>query len=133
MYQFRIKKSDRDLIQKLDSIDNRSLYLKNLILEDLNPSILSIKQIKEKIRPIMEKHKVKDVYLFGSYARGEANRDSDIDIYCDSGNLSTLWELSDFKEELINVLGKDVDIVTIGSQMSEYFKEQLKTDMIKLW
>lgn len=133
MYQFRIKKSDRDLIQKLDSIDNRSLYLKNLILEDLNPSILSIKQIKEKIRPIMEKHKVKDVYLFGSYARGEANRDSDIDIYCDSGNLSTLWELSGFKEELINVLGKDVDIVTIGSQMSEYFKEQLKTDMIKLW
>lgn len=133
MYQFRIKKSDRDLIQKLDSIDNRSLYLKNLILEDLNPSILSIKQIKEKIRPIMEKHKVKDVYLFGSYARGEANRDSDIDIYCDSGNLSTLWELSGFKEELINVLGKDVDIVTIGSQMSEYFEEQLKTDMIKLW
>lgn len=133
MYQFRIKKSDKDLIQKLDSIDNRSLYLKNLILEDLNPSILSIKQIKEKIKPIMEKHKVKDVYLFGSYARGEANRDSDIDIYCDSGNLSTLWELSDFKEELINVLGKDVDIVTIGSQMSEYFEEQLKTDMIKLW
>ena len=38
-----------------------------------------------------------------------------------------------FKEELIKALGKDVDIVTIGSQMDDFFKEQLDLDKIKLW
>ena len=28
----------------------------------------------------MEKHGIKEVYLFGSYARGEANNNSDVDI-----------------------------------------------------
>ncbi|MCR5309239.1 MAG: nucleotidyltransferase domain-containing protein [Bacilli bacterium] len=133
MYQFRVRKSDQELIQKLDEIKNRSLYLKNLILEDLNPSVLTIKQIKEKIKTVIEKHNIKDVYLFGSYARGEATKDSDVDIYCDSGNISSLWDLSSFKEELIKALGKDVDIVTIGSQMDDFFKEQLDLDKIKLW
>ena len=36
-------------------------------------------------------------------------------------------------EELKNALGKEVDVVTIGSQMQEYFKQQLEEDKIKLW
>ncbi len=34
----------------------------------------------------------KDVYLFGSYARGEANRNSDVDIYCDNDDIKPLRE-----------------------------------------
>ena len=132
MYQFRIKRSETKLIDKLDNISNRNNYLTNLILEDINPSILTIKEIKERIRPIMQKHGIQDVYLFGSYARGEANRDSDIDIYCDRGDVTTLWEQSIFEEELINALGKEVDVVTIGSQMHDFFRQQLEKDMIKI-
>lgn len=132
MYQFRVKKNNKGLINKLDNVPNKSKYITNLILEDIDPSILTIKQIKELIKPVMAKHKVKDVYLFGSYSRGEANRDSDVDIYCDSGNIKGLFELSSFKNELEDALGKSVDIVTIGSEMSDFFKEQLEKDMIKL-
>ena len=132
MYQFRVKKSDNELINKLDNIPNRNSYITSLILEDINPSVLTIKQIKERIRPIMAKHKVEDVYLFGSYARGEANSDSDVDLYCSSGDIETLYDEVSFIEELKIALGKEVDLVIIGSQMHDYFREQLEEDMIKL-
>ena len=132
MYPFRVKKSDTKLIEKLDTISNRNGYLTNLILEDIDPSILTIKQIKERIKPVMEKHGIKNVYLFGSYARGEANRNSDVDIYCDGGDVDTLWKHSDLQDELIEALGKDVDVITIGSQMHDFFRQQLEEDMIKI-
>ena len=132
MYPFRVKKSDKALIEKLDNVDNRNNYIRNLILEDINPSVLTIKQIRERIKPIMDKHKIKDVYLFGSYSRGEANSDSDIDLYCDEGDIKSLYDEVAFIEELENVLGKKVDLVTIGSKMHPYFKEQIEKDMLKI-
>lgn len=132
MYQFRIKKSEGKIIERLDSISNRNGYITSLIKEDVEPSILSIKQIKERIKPIIEKHSIKDVYLFGSYARGEANRDSDVDIYCSSGDLKSLYDEIDLIDELESALGKKVDLVTIGSKMSDFFKQQLEEDKIKI-
>ena len=132
MYQFRIKKSDSVLLDKLDNISNRNSYITNLILEDIDPSVLTIKQIKDRIKPVIEKYGIKDVYLFGSYARGEANRDSDVDIYCDSGNTESLFDEVGLKQDFEEALGKKVDVVTIGSKMHWYFKEQLEKDMIKI-
>ena len=43
--------------------------------------ILSIDEIRDKIRPICEKYKIEKVWLFGSYARGEAREDSDVDVH----------------------------------------------------
>ena len=132
MYPFRVKKSDTKLINKLESVSNRNSYITNLILEDIDPCILTIKQIKERIKPVIEKHGIKTVYLFGSYARGEANRNSDVDIYCDRGDVDTLWKHSALQDELIEALGKDVDVITIGSQMHDYFRQQLEEDMIRI-
>ncbi len=132
MYQFRIRKSDIDLINKLDSVQNRNSYITNLILNDIKSNVLSLKQIKEKIKPIIYKHKIKDVYLFGSYSRGEANELSDVDIYCDKGDLRTMYDEIDLIDELENALGKKVDLVTIGSSMQEFFKKQIEEDMIKI-
>ena len=81
----------------------------------------------------MLRHNIKDVYLFGSYSRGEANRDSDVDIYCDKGDVRSLYDEVGFKEELEAALNKKVDVVTIGSQMHDFFRQQLEKDLIKLW
>ena len=132
MYQFRVKKSDKVLITKLNSVSNRNVYIRDLIMEDINPSILTIKQIRERIKPIALKHDIKEVYLFGSYSRGEANRNSDIDLYCDEGDVDTLWKLSAFHDELREALGKDVDIVTIGSDLDEIFKNEIEKDMLRI-
>ena len=132
MYQFRVKKSDTDLIDKLDNVENRNAYLTNLVLNDIKPGILTIKEIKNRIRPVVEKHRIKDVYLFGSYARGEANENSDVDIYCSSGDVETLLDEVGLVEELEEALGKNVDVVTIGSEMQDFFRQQLEEDKIRI-
>ena len=132
MYQFRVKKSETALIDKMDNVENRNAYLTSLVLNDIKPGILTIKEIKNRIRPVVEKHHIKDVYLFGSYARGEANENSDVDIYCSSGEVETLFDEAGLIKELEEALGKKVDVVTIGSKMHDFFRQQLEEDKIKI-
>ena len=99
---------------------------------EYNKDIYTLDQIKELIKPVVDKHGITEVYLFGSYARNEARSDSDIDIYCSRGKIKSLYDLSDFKEDLENALGKNIDIVTIGSQMDDSFKKHLDKDKIRI-
>lgn len=132
MYQFRVKKNDKELIDYLDKKENRNNYILSLINDDINKKIYSLKEIKRIIKPILNKYGINDIYLFGSYARGEAKSNSDIDIYCDKGNIKTLIDQGELEEELENALNKEVDIIFTTSILDEYFKEQIKEDMIKL-
>ena len=132
MYQFRVKKNDKELIDYLDKKENRNNYILSLINEDINKKVYSLKEIKRIINPILNKYGISDIYLFGSYARGEAKSNSDIDIYCDKGNIKTLIDQGELEEELESALNKEVDIIFTTSILDEYFKEQIKEDMIKL-
>ena len=40
--------------------------------------LLTIPAVKERIAPVCKAHGVAKVYLFGSYARGEATEESDV-------------------------------------------------------
>ena len=133
MYQFRVKKTDEELIGKLDSVQNKNQYITSLIKKDIHPGILTIREIKERMLPIIKKHGIEDVFLFGSYARGEATENSDVDIYCSNGDVDSLLKEVVFIDELETALNKKVDVVFIGSQMHPFFKEQVEKDKIKLW
>ena len=132
MYQFRVKKSDDNIIKYLDNIENRNGYIVSLINNDLNKSIYTIKEIKTIIKPILNKYGINEIYLFGSYARGEAKESSDIDIYCNKGNIKTFIDQGLLEDELEKALNKKVDIVFDSSYIDDYFKMQIMEDMIKL-
>ena len=132
MYPFRVRKDNAVIIDKLSNTRNINKYITSLIDKDINPNVLTIKQIKEKIRPIMHRHNINDVYLFGSYSRGEANNESDVDIYCEPGDIKSLFDHSGLIEELKEALQKDVDVVIFGSEMSDFFRKQLDIDKIKI-
>ena len=132
MFPFRVKRSDASIINKLTSEPNLNKYIYSLIDNDINPSVLTIKQIKERILPILARHGINEVYLFGSYARGEAKNTSDVDIYCESGDIKTFIDQGFLEEELENALGKKVDLLFIGTRLNEYFLEQLEGDKIRL-
>ena len=132
MFPFRVRKDNIEVINKLNNVPNKNKYIVSLIENNINPSVLTIKQIKTRILPVMAKHNIHEIFLFGSYARGEANNKSDVDIYCESGDIKTLIDQGFFEDELEEALGKEVDIVFIKSQMDDYFKQQMEEDLIKL-
>lgn len=131
-YSFRVRKDDLDVINKLDNTDNKNKFITSLIKENIHPNVLTIKQIRERLKPVIEKHGIKEVYLFGSYARGEATNESDVDLYCDDGDVETLYDHVDIVEELENALGKKVDLIFIGTDMHPFFKEQLDKDKLRI-
>lgn len=66
----------------------------------MNDKIFTIKDIESMVKPIVEKYKVKEVYLFGSYARGEADESSDLDFLVFGGENFKLTMIFSFAEEL---------------------------------
>jgi predicted nucleotidyltransferase len=92
----------------------------------------TIADIKNKITDTARKYGIQKAYLFGSYARGEAERASDIDICIEKGQLRTLLELSGFCQDLEETLGNKVDVVTTAGLTSD-FKEQIERDMILIY
>ena len=131
MFQFRVKNNNTNVLEKLNKVDSKNEYIRNLIENDI--STLTIKQIKQIIKPILNKYGIYEIYLFGSYARGEANKDSDIDIYCERGKVKTIKTQIELEEELESSLDKKVDLLFIGGLFTDIsFKEELEKDMIKI-
>lgn len=132
-YIFRVRKDDMKTINKLDKIDNKNSYFYSLINSDRNISdTLSIKQIKQTIKPILNKYGIKETYLFGSYARGEATKDSDVDIYCEKGKVKDLIDYAEVVDKLEVALNKKVDLIFTTAVMQESFKKSMQEDLIKL-
>ena len=95
--------------------------------------MLTIDEIKTAVSKVGKKYGIKNAYLFGSYARGEANENSDVDIIIDRGKIDGLIELSGFRLDLIDELnGNDVDVITLGGIRPKFF-ELIKNDRILLY
>ncbi len=133
MYQFRIKKNDKELNEHLDKIENKNSYIVHLIKNDIDQKeIYTIKQIKDIIKPILNKHNIYNIYLFGSYSRGEATKESDIDIFCEKGNIKTLIDQGKLEDELESKLKKEVDLIFTSSTMDDFFRQEIEKDLIKI-
>lgn len=94
----------------------------------------TLEVIRHKVTPLAQKYGVKSLALFGSYARGEADVNSDVDILIDCGNgriIGMLTYLS-FVNELESVLKCHVDVVTSGISDKE-FLSAIKKEGILLY
>ena len=78
--------------------------------------VYTLDEIAERIAPVAKKYNISKVYIFGSYARGEANPDSDVDL------LEVIGALEEFK----NVLKKPVDLITTRSLTQERTQDYSK-------
>ncbi|SDL53188.1 nucleotidyltransferase family protein [Halarsenatibacter silvermanii] len=66
---------------------------------------------KQKIKEILKEYNIKRAGIYGSYARGEADKASDIDILVEL-NRSSLFELVGLKQDIEEATGLEVDINT---------------------
>lgn len=74
--------------------------------------IYTIDEIKSIAAPIAKQHGVAALYLFGSYARGEATSASDLDFRIEKGELRSLLQLAGFQLDLENSFSKKLDVLT---------------------
>lgn len=79
--------------------------------------IYTIEQIKKIASSVAKKYDLKEVYIFGSYARKEATDDSDIDFLIDRTNskIRSLMDMGALYNDLQESFNKDIDIITTNS------------------
>ncbi len=80
----------------------------------------TLQEIREKTVPIAKRYGIRNLRLFGSYARGEASDSSDIDLRIDRGNLTGLFSYFAMVDDLEQALDRHVDLVLDGSRDSEF-------------
>lgn len=89
---------------------------------------MTIDDIQQKIRPILEKCDVEYAGIFGSVARGDAKESSDIDILVKFRGAATFGAYLTLDENLRNVLGKDIDLLTEGG-VNKFIKPAIERDL----
>ena len=104
--------------------------------------IYTIEEIKERIAPVAQKYRLPAVYLFGSYARGEATEESDVDILVDKTgtNLKGLFAMGGLFNDLSEAVGKPIDLITTCAveeettkQRTPWFIENLERERVKIY
>jgi len=91
---------------------------------------VAILKIIKKLVPELRDLKVTAVYLFGSFARGEALRKSDIDVVVECLDGITLFDLAGVKILLEEALGRRVDVV-MREALRKEFRERVEREMIR--
>jgi hypothetical protein len=117
--------SKQDILLKEKKADEKLLNKKT-------KSNKEIEKIKSKITPILKKNKVTKAGVFGSYARGEQRKDSDIDIVVEINdkNMSLIGFIR-LNLALEKILGKKVDLVEYGA-IKPHIKEGILGEQIRI-
>ena len=91
----------------------------------------ALDSIKKQIKPILRRHDVKSAAVFGSYARGEQKKRSDVDILIEFKNddEKSLMDLAGLKVELEEKLKKGVDLVEY-SMIHPRLKDQILSEQV---
>jgi len=87
---------------------------------------LSIEELKSIVKPIAEEYGVSKVYLFGSAARGDYNKNSDYDFCIEPGKIRDLFELSGFFQDLRDAIKHEIDLVDTEAISNEFLKTIMK-------
>jgi uncharacterized protein len=91
-----------------------------------------IKRKLEKLKPILrERYQVKTIGFFGSYARGEPNKNSDLDILVEfnQSNSIDLFDFIELEDFLAKQLGIKVDLAT-KKALKPLIKDQILKETI---
>ncbi len=90
-----------------------------------------IEKIKKKILPILKEHKVTKAGVFGSYARGEDKKKSDIDILVEVSDDVSLLGFIRLKLILEKALNRKIDLIEY-SLIRKELKERILNEEIRI-
>lgn len=88
-----------------------------------------IEEMLRRFNPVLrDKFKVKEIGVFGSYVRDEEAETSDVDILVEFYE-PVGWEFIDLREFLEEILGKEVDLVTVGA-LKPQLREKILAEVV---
>ncbi|MBR1806691.1 MAG: nucleotidyltransferase domain-containing protein [Selenomonadaceae bacterium] len=94
--------------------------------------MLTIDEIKAAVAPICERYGVKRMTLFGSYARGEADDKSDVDLMVDKYDEKKLrgFVWGGLYGDLKDALGLEVDVLSRISTRQKFLDKIAKDEVL---
>ena len=93
--------------------------------------VRTLADIQSVVSKLAKDYGAQRVYLFGSYARGDMNPNSDIDLRIDKGSIRG-WELAGLLVDLEDALGIPVDLIPSGS-LDARFLASIRDDEVLLY
>ena len=94
--------------------------------------LYTLQQLKDKVSDVAVRYGVQRICLFGSYARGDADSNSGVDLLIDKGKIKGLFALAGFLSDVEETLGLPVDLVTTDSLDAE-FLQSTKSEEVLLY
>ena len=90
-----------------------------------------LKEKRGEILLIAKQYGARNVRIFGSVARGEGKRDSDLDFLVELESGRSLLDIIAIKQDLEQLLKRRVDVVTEGA-VSPYIRKDILRQAISL-
>lgn len=90
-----------------------------------------LKQKRKVILDLARKHGVEELRVFGSVAKGMQRNDSDINFLARFNRKSSLFELAALIDDLEDLLGCRVDVVS-ENELHYYIKDQVLSEAVSL-
>jgi uncharacterized protein len=90
-----------------------------------------LQQNRDAVLRIAAKYGARNIRLFGSASRGEASAASDLDFLVDLEPGRSLLDQVGLKQELEELLGRNIDIVVEGG-ISPYLEERILSEAVPL-
>jgi predicted nucleotidyltransferase len=90
-----------------------------------------IKRKRNEILEISTRYGAKEIKIFGSALRGEAKTNSDVDLLVELEPGRSLLDIIAIKQDLEDLLGCKVDIVTEAA-LSPYIRDEVLNQAVRL-
>lgn len=93
---------------------------------------MSLDEIKPKLVALLKNMPIKRAFVFGSFARGDNNENSDLDLMVEFNDGVTLFDLIRLRTELSEDIGIKIDLGTTDS-LNKSIKEQVESERIMVY
>jgi len=94
--------------------------------------VYTINEIRQIARPIASRYGIAALYLFGSYARGDATPESDLDFRVDRDGVTDMLALGGLYSDLEEGFGKKLDVLTT-QMLSPAFLNRIRPEEVLIY
>ena len=98
----------------------------------MSEKVFTLDEIRKIAAPIAARHGVAAMYLFGSYARGEATPESDLDFRIEKGRIRSLFQLTGLEMNFEHGFDKPLDVLTT-SMLSDQFLRSIQPEEVLIY